>query len=316
MEGIAFGPVPSRRLGRSLGINNIPVKICSYSCIYCQVGKTLKLDIERRSFYDIDLILKSVESKLEVLSSRGERLDYITYVPDGEPTLDINLGKEARALKKFGVPIAIISNASLVWRSELREELCEFALVSLKIDAVTPELWRYVNRPHPSLDLDRILEGMLAFRKAFSGKLITETMLSDGIDYPQEGKRLADFLSELAPDTAYLAIPTRPPAEADVKPARECVLNAVFQEISDRGVNVEYLIGYEGSDFSATGDPEKDLLSIMSVHPMQENAVYKFLRKVGSSPNLINKLLREGKIVELSYSGNKFFMRKLPTRSA
>lgn len=314
MEGIAFGPVPSRRLGKSLGINNIPVKICSYSCTYCQVGKTLKLDIERRSFYSIDLILKSVESKLEVLSSRGEKLDYITYVPDGEPTLDINLGEEVRALKKFGVPIAIISNASLIWRSELREELCEFALVSLKIDAVTPELWRYVNRPHPSLDLDKILEGMLTLKKAFPGKLITETMLLDGIDYSQEGKRLADFLSELAPDTAYLAIPTRPPAEADVKPARECVLNAVFQEISDRGVNVEYLIGYEGSDFSATGDPEKDLLSIMSVHPMRGDAVYELLKEAGAPLSLLDKLLEEGKVVRLTYSGNEFFMRKLPTR--
>ncbi|MCD6363342.1 MAG: radical SAM protein [Synergistetes bacterium] len=314
MEGIAFGPVPSRRLGKSLGINNIPVKICSYSCTYCQVGKTLKLDIERRSFYSIDLILKSVESKLEVLSSRGEKLDYITYVPDGEPTLDINLGEEVKALKKFGVPIAIISNASLIWRSELREELCEFALVSLKIDAVTPELWRYVNRPHPSLDLDKILEGMLTLKKAFPGKLITETMLLDGIDYSQEGKRLADFLSELAPDTAYLAIPTRPPAEADVKPARECVLNAVFQEISDRGVNVEYLIGYEGSDFSATGDPEKDLLSIMSVHPMRGDAVYELLKEAGAPLSLLDKLLEEGKVVRLTYSGNEFFMRKLPTR--
>ncbi len=314
MENVAFGPVPSRRLGRSLGINNIPVKICSYSCIYCQVGKTLKLDIERRSFYDIDLILKSVESKLEILSSREERVDYITYVPDGEPTLDINLGEEARALKKLGVPIAIISNASLIWRSDIQEELCEFNLVSLKLDAVTPELWRYINKPHPSLDLDRILEGMLVFRKAFSGKLITETMLLDGIDYSQEGKRLADFLSVIAPNTAYLAIPTRPPAEVGVKPAPEDVLNAVFQEISSRGVNVEYLIGYEGSDFSATGNPEKDLLSIMSVHPMRGDAVYEFLKEAGAPLSLLDKLLEEGKVVRLTYSGNEFFMRKLPTR--
>lgn len=98
---IAFGPVPSRRLGRSLGVNNIPDKVCTYACVYCQIGKTLRMEIKRRPFYEPELIFREVKEKVEEALARSERIDYITFVPDGEPTLDINLGKEAELLKSL-----------------------------------------------------------------------------------------------------------------------------------------------------------------------------------------------------------------------
>lgn len=139
---LAFGPVPSRRLGRSLGVNNIPAKICSYACVYCQIGKTLKMEVERRKFYEPERIYNDVSAKVK----SGERIDYITFVPDGEPTLDINLGKEAEMLRDFGIKLAILTNSSLIWREDVREDLMNFDLVSLKLDAVSDDIWRKVNR--------------------------------------------------------------------------------------------------------------------------------------------------------------------------
>ena len=110
METVAFGPVPSRRLGRSLGINNIPPKFCSYSCVYCQVGKTRDLTIARRSFYKPEEIFEQVKRKVNETIQRNEQIDYLTFVADGEPTLDMNLGNEVSLLKQIGIPIAIITN--------------------------------------------------------------------------------------------------------------------------------------------------------------------------------------------------------------
>ena len=111
---IAFRPVPSRRLGRSLGINNIPAKICSYSCAYCQVGRTLQMELKRRSFYSPQEIYQEVLEKVNRSESMGQAIDYLTFVPDGEPTLDINLGQEIDMLRSLGIRIAVISNASLI----------------------------------------------------------------------------------------------------------------------------------------------------------------------------------------------------------
>ncbi|MBC7260626.1 MAG: radical SAM protein, partial [Chloroflexi bacterium] len=120
---IAFGPVPSRRLGRSLGINNIPPKICTYSCVYCQLGRTLNMQIRRQSFYAPDEILWDVRSKVEHVREAGESIDYLTFVPDGEPTLDLHLGRAIELLRSLGIKIAVISNASLIWQEDVREDL-------------------------------------------------------------------------------------------------------------------------------------------------------------------------------------------------
>ncbi|BAD84892.1 hypothetical protein, conserved, radical SAM superfamily [Thermococcus kodakarensis KOD1] len=313
---IAFGPVPSRRLGRSLGVNNIPDKVCTYACVYCQIGKTLRMEIKRRPFYEPELIFREVKEKVEEALARSERIDYITFVPDGEPTLDINLGKEAELLKSLEIPPAILTNSSLIWREDVREDLLKFDFVSLKVDAVSEPLWRRIDRPHKSLSLEKILEGMLEFRKEFKGKIVTETMLIDGIDYGNEFEKIAEFLRELKPDKAYIAVPTRPPAEPWVKPAKEDVINHAYQVFSEilGDERVEYLIGYEGNAFAFTGNVEEDLLSITSVHPMREDAVAEFLEKANADWSIVEKLLKEGKLIELEYNGKRFYMRRLKSR--
>jgi len=311
---IIFGPVPSRRLGRSLGINNIPPKTCSYSCVYCQLGRTPNMTIERQFFYEPQAIFQSVKEKMAELASRNEKIDYFTFVPDGEPTLDLNLGRAISLLKQIKIPVAVLTNSSGIYKEDVKEDLLQADLVSFKIDAISEELWKKVDRPVKDLKLDLILKGIKEFSEAFPGKIITETMLIDGIDYSGEFPKIAAFLKSLKNlDKAYIAIPTRPPAEKWVRPADERTLNRAFQVFSEAvgAEKVEYLVGYEGNAFSFTGKIEEDLLSIMSVHPMRQEAVSELLRKAHSDWHLMERLLEENKIVELEYQGNKFYMRRL-----
>jgi len=313
MTSIVFGPVPSRRLGHSLGINNIPPKTCTYSCIYCQLGNTITMPVERENFYMPKDIVQAVKEKVKRAKAKGEPIDYLTFVPDGEPTLDANLGQAIDLLKPLGIKIAVISNASLIWREDVRQDLSQTDWVSLKVDAVINKTWHQINRPQKSLKLEAILEGMLRFADTFKGELTTETMLLYGInDNESELKEIADFLAQLKPNKAYLAIPTRPPARKEVKAASESAINTAYQVFTDKLGCVEYLIGYEGNAFAFTGQVEDDLLSITSVHPMRREAVTQFLKKANTDWKVIEKLTKDGRLLELEYEGRKFYMRKLP----
>lgn len=307
-----YGPVPSRRLGQSVGVNHIPPKVCTYSCVYCQLGRTIRMELERSSFYPPGEVLKTVKDHVAKARERGEHIDYITFVPDGEPTLDLNLGEEISLLRPLGIRIAVISNASLLWREDVREDLLDADWVSLKVDAVSEGVWRRINRPHKGLRHEAVLEGMREFSEVFEGELATETILVKGInDGVEEVERIAEFLEALEPDKAYIAIPTRPPAERWVKPADEEAINRAYQIFTKCLDHVEYLIGYEGNAFAFTGDVEEDLLSITSVHPMREEGVRELLSKAGAGWELVERLIREGKLVEVEYLGHRFYMRKL-----
>lgn len=309
---IAFGPVPSRRLGRSLGINHIPPKVCTCSCAYCQLGRTIHVQVERQAFYEPMDILHEVRSKVETVRERGEAVDYMTFVPDGEPTLDAELGREIRLVGRLGIPVAVITNSSLIWQLQVREDLMGADWVSLKVDAVEELAWRRVDRPHRSLRLASILDGALAFARSFRGKLVTETMLVAGVNDGEEHlTEVADFLARLQPAVAYLAVPTRPPAEGWVRPPDEGALNRAYQILSAKVGRAEYLIGYEGNAFACTGDAEEDLLSITAVHPMREVAVGTFLARAGLDWSMVHGLLAQGQLIETEYQGRRFYMRRI-----
>ena len=153
------------------------------------------MPVERESFYMTKDIVQAVKEKVKRAKAKGEPIDYLTFVPDGEPTLDANLGQEIDLLKPLGIKIAVISNASLIWREDVRQDLSQMDWVSLKVDAVTNKTWHQINRPQKSLKLETILEGMLKFANTFKGELTTETMLIHGInDNSSELKEIADFL--------------------------------------------------------------------------------------------------------------------------
>jgi wyosine [tRNA(Phe)-imidazoG37] synthetase (radical SAM superfamily) len=308
---IAFGPVPSRRLGRSLGINNIPAKICSYSCAYCQVGKTLQMQVQRRSFYSPQEIYLEVKEKVDSSQSQGLAIDYLTIVPDGEPTLDANLGQEIDMLRSLGIRIAVISNASLIWDENVREELSKADWVSLKVDALDERIWRHMDRPHRALQHEAILQGILDFSKDFKGTLVTESMLLAGINDDENSlQAVAEFLEMVDPTVAYISVPTRPPAEKwATMPPEESICQA-YQIFCSRVKHVELLVGYEGDSFDLTGNVESDILSIAAVHPMREAAVKKFLQQSQESWELVQRLIDQGKLIKTEYMGNNFYLRR------
>jgi wyosine [tRNA(Phe)-imidazoG37] synthetase (radical SAM superfamily) len=307
---IIFGPVPSRRLGRSLGINNIPPKICSYACNYCQLGGTLRMQIRRRAFFTPQEIYTKVKEYVKRLTDSKESIDYLAFVPDGEPTLDINLGQTIDLLKNFGIPVAVISNASLISDKQVRRDLAKADWVSLKIDAGDEELWHKIDRPHGKIDFETMQEGMISFRAIFKGVLATETMLIKGLnDSEQTAESIAGVLKRLRADICYLSIPTRPPAENDVYPAAPEDINRTYQIISSYVNSVELITGYEGNEFSASGDTRADILNITSVHPMRKDAVDALIAKNKASPSIIDTMLKNEEILCSEFSGNLFYIR-------
>lgn len=309
---IAFGPVPSRRLGRSLGVNNIPPKICTYACVYCQLGRTLKMQVERQPFYSPEQVLQEVRDKVQKARQAGEQIDYLTFVPDGEPTLDLNLGRSIELLQPLGIKIAVITNASLIWRPDVRTDLTRADWVSLKVDSTQEAVWHSIDRPHGGLRLVAILEGMLDFACTYQGELVTETMLVAGVNTSEDHlRKVATFLERLRPATAYLAIPTRPPAEAWVRGPDEETIGRVYHVFDGVLSHVEHLIGYEGNAFASTGNVEEDLLSITAVHPMREEAVRRLLRQAGANWGVVRRLVAEDQLIEAKYEDTTFYMRKL-----
>jgi len=267
--------------------------------------------IEREQFYKPGEIANSVRAKIEQVRGRGEPTDYLTFVPDGETTLDTNLGEEIDLLKPFGIKIAIITNASLIWHEDVKRDLQKADWVSLKVDAVSKESWCHIDHPHKQLNLDKILEGMLEFSRIFKGKLVTESMLIRGInDSRKEVKRIADFLAELKPCMSYLSIPTRPPARRTISAASEENVNMAYQLFTERLNNVECLTGYEGNAFASTGNAIDDLLSITSVHPMREEGIEELLKKDNAGWDVIKGLLKDGRLIETNYERKRFYMRK------
>jgi wyosine [tRNA(Phe)-imidazoG37] synthetase (radical SAM superfamily) len=311
---VVFGPVPSRRLGRSLGINHLPSKTCSYSCAYCQIGATVVREVEPRPCAPPEIVLEQVRDRLSALHARGEPVDYLTFVPEGEPALDWNLGASIDALRPLGLPVAVITNGSLLWRPEVRERLLPADCVSIKVDTVMPDAWHRVNRPHRHLRLEEILDGIREFASQYRGRLLTETMLLRGVnDGPDQLFPLAEFLATLAPAVAYVAVPTRPPASSWALPPDEASVNRAVQILGAWLDCVEYLIGYEGTAFAASGNAEQDLLGVTAVHPMREDAVQELLKKDCADRGVLERLVADGRLMRTAYDGTWFYLRPIVT---
>ncbi len=307
----AFGPVPSRRFGQSLGVNNIPPKICTYSCVYCQLGPTKRMRVRRRPFHSVRDVRRAVDRRVVECRARGEAIDYLTFVPDGEPTLDALLGPQIQAIKAHGIPVAVITNSSLLWRPEVRADLMGADVVSVKIDTTDAKTWRRANRPGRQLRLPRILDGITRFRAEFPGEVWTETMLMAGInDDAAALEGVARFLQEIAPKRAYIAVPIRPPAVSNVRPPPESATVEAHEMLSERVPRVELLTGQEKGSFGHGDDPTEDLLAILAVHPMREAVAQSYLEEVGADPTVLDALLAGDLIAAVEYGGTRFVARR------
>lgn len=229
-----FGPVPSRRLGRSLGVDVVPFKTCSYDCVYCQLGRTTDLTITRKAYVPMSEVVKELLRKL----NDGAQPDYITLSGSGEPTLHSNLDRLVGSIKKHTrIPVAVLTNGSLFWDKQVRDAVSGADLVIPSLDAGSPSLFRRINRPHPALDFERIIEGLIAFREMYDGKLWLEVFLLDGMNTtPRELDKIREYAKTIRPDRVQLNTVVRPAAEdfaKEVPPAGMHRIKTLWGDIAE-----------------------------------------------------------------------------------
>jgi wyosine [tRNA(Phe)-imidazoG37] synthetase (radical SAM superfamily) len=204
-----FGPVASRRLGRSLGVDLVPFKTCSYDCIYCQLGRTTCKTVERREWVPMDDVLDELKQKLTC------RPDYITLSGSGEPTLHSRLGEVIEHIQAMtDVPVAVLTNGSLLWQKEVREELAVADVVLPSLSAGDAFEFVVLNRPEASLAFEQMVEGLVAFRREFTGQYWLEVFLLGGrAPIEDHVKQIAAWVKRIGPDRVQLNTASRPPAE-------------------------------------------------------------------------------------------------------
>ncbi|UCD84805.1 MAG: radical SAM protein [Deltaproteobacteria bacterium] len=227
-----FGPVPSRRLGNSLGVDLIPFKTCSFDCIYCQLGKTNNKTISRKEYIPVNTII----SELKKVLTSVKPIDYLTISGSGEPTLNSRIGKIIREIKKItALPVAVLTNSSLLSQENVREKLKKADLLIPSLDSAIQSTFEQINRPFKGLRIEQIINGIKLFSKDFQGNMFLEIMLVKGInDSTAEIKRLAEAVREINPDKVQLNTIVRPPAERTAKPLTETELNSIKDLIGER----------------------------------------------------------------------------------
>ena len=301
-----YGPVPSRRLGRSLGIDPLPFKTCNYNCIYCQLGHTRTMTNERSEFFPLNEIMDEVK---RAITLKSQNIDFITIVGSGEPLLYSRLGELIRSIRDItDKPLALITNGSLLYRDDVRDEVLDVDVIIPSLDAANQELFKRINRPHKDLRIDRIIEGMAEFKRRFKGQMWIEVMLLDGLNDTERALfELRDAIELIRPQKVQINLPIRPPAEEWVKPASsEGVMRA--KAILGRAVE---LIGPQIGDFDLTGvsDITDAIVEIIKRHPMNEKELIKTLKKFAPMDvrNALEKLEREGRARKIEYSGMTFW---------
>lgn len=220
-----FGPVPSRRFGQSLGVDLTPYKTCSFDCVFCQLGHTVNKTLHRTAYVPIDAVLAELDAWL----SADGKADYITLSGAGEPTLHSQFGQVIKFIRKnFSIPVALLTNGSLLHLPEVRQAACEANVVKISLSVWDQTSYEQVNRPHPHLRFDRLIEGQKAFRSQFKGQLWMEVFFIEGMNSrPDQIRKITDLTEKIAPDRIHLNTAVRPPSEDFVRPLSKEALSAL-----------------------------------------------------------------------------------------
>lgn len=287
---IVYGPVPSRRLGRSLGIDLIPYKTCSFDCIYCQLGPTPKTTIRRRAYTLPEEVVSAVRGRLE----KGTHADFLTLSGSGEPTLELNLGEILRALRReFSQRIAVLTNSSLLHMKSVREALSSAHVVLPSLDGWKEDTFQKVNRPHPSVSLEKVLLGLKKLRGEFKGEIWLEVLLVEGInDDPRDIPLLLAVLQDIAPDRIQINTVTRPPSLAWVRPPKRERLEEFAAAL---GPKAEIVASFKaGSEKILTSELERRLVETVSRRPLcAEDVASIFGMEISMADSLLGRLARE-----------------------
>ncbi|MBN2018663.1 MAG: radical SAM protein [Sedimentisphaerales bacterium] len=286
-----FGPVPSRRLGRSLGIDLVPFKTCTYDCIYCQLGRTTDKTTQRKEWVPTGDVINQLSGKL------GSNPDYITLSGSGEPTLFSHIEELISGIKSItDVPVAVLTNGSLLWMPQVRKALKTADLVVPSLDAGSDRIFQYVNRPHPDISFTKMLEGLIKFREEYDGQYWLEVFLLAGITTTEmEVSGLRAFINSIRPDKVQTNTVSRPPAESFAEPVPRKELETITRKLYDKAdVIADYRGVHKAEYFSAKRD---DILTLLKRRPC---SVEDIAAGLGIHRNevvkYVEELLTEGKI--------------------
>ncbi|BBE31189.1 radical SAM protein [Tepiditoga spiralis] len=296
-----YGPVPSRRMGISLGISPIPKGYCSYSCIYCQLGRTKHMTIEKQEFFKVNDIVNELKNYLKEDIS----FDVITIVGEGEPTLYSKLGELINSIKQLTKkPVALITNGSL-----LSDYMKNADIILPSFDAFDEESFKKINRPFQKIKFNEMYETLKNFSKNYTGELWIELMLVKGLnDSKEQLLKMKELLKDIKYDKLYINVPVRPPAEEWVKIPDEKNIKMAVELLN--GISIDQLIS--NNFFSEIKDDYEAILSIIKRHPMNQHEILTFLktRNCKKIDEILSKLFNDEKIESIFYKGYTTFRIK------
>jgi len=268
-----FGPVPSRRLGLSLGVDIVPFKTCTLDCVYCQLGGTTDKSIERKEYVPIEPVLAELKDRL----AEGLQADFITLSGSGEPTLNSRLGELIDAIKKItSIPVAVLTNGTLLCEPQVRADCAKADLVVPSLDAGDEAVFRKINRPHKDISIENLIEGLSAFRKEFAGKLWLEVFLVDGFNTDTDQiDKIKDAIERICPDKVQLNTAVRPTADAGIEIVKAERMQAIAERLGDR---VEVVADFSPEQYGERVESKaEDVLSMLKRRPCSLNDICRGL---------------------------------------
>jgi wyosine [tRNA(Phe)-imidazoG37] synthetase (radical SAM superfamily) len=307
-QALAFGPVPSRRLGMSVGVNVVPRKVCSYNCVYCQLGRTTLMTLRRGVYTPTAPIVEAVAGKLAL----APRTDYVTVIGDGEPTLASNLGEvRAGVAEVWRGRIALLTNGSLLWMAGVREEAAGFDAVLPTLSAGDPDTFRTIHRPHRSMTFERYVEGMRAFCSDHADMTWAEVMLVRGVnDSVGSLRSIGALVSMLDPAEVHLTAPLRPPSVSSVRPPDRETVETAMRLIPGA---VDFTHPESSEMPESAGDPVRHLVDITGTHPLRRAQAVDILVNAGfekgDAGEEIDSLVASGALVRLERMGDSYYVR-------
>ncbi len=307
LKNHVYGPVASRRLGLSLGVDIVPSKTCSLDCIYCQLGPSLQKTLTRKNFFSCEAILAQIQKAIHT----NRNIDCITFSGSGEPTLNASLGRLIQHIKMMtDVPVAVLTNGTLLDQESVRAALQAANLVVPSLDAATQAVFERVNRPPSLLKIEKIIEELVTFRKEFSGRLWVEVLLVKGInDSHSHLKALKEALKDIRPDKVHLNTVVRPPAEDFAQPLGQKELKEIQRLI---GENTEIIADFKGKILTFSKDNlERLILSMIRRRPV---TLFDISLSLGKNQNELRVPLQtleeKGEIKIVSHKGKTYYKRK------
>lgn len=299
-----FGPVPSRRLGRSLGVDLVPLKTCTQNCIYCQLGKDSPQVLERKEYAPVEAILEELRRKID----EGLEADFVTISGSGEPTLHSKLGEIVDAVHQMtGIPVAIITNGTLLSREEVRRDCAKADLVMPSLDAGSPEVFEKINKPHKDIDFEEFAEGLVQFRNEFKGQYWLEVFFCEGINTDDKSiSDLKSWIDKIRPDRVQVNTSVRPVVHKEAAKVEAAKLHEIATRL---GENAEVIADYSKEAKALSERPDSRM--ILETLRRRPCSLEDLCRGLGLHPlgaqKTLAELKNEGKIECTEKNGTLYY---------